>query len=352
MSRRELVMLAQTYDPGKAAHKISDSYPWYASEKMDGMRAFWDGGMTAGKWCKDVSWANTKKDRVPRRSTGLWSRQGKPINAPIWFLARLPAYPLDGELWAGRGRFQQTMSTCRKLVPVDAEWRKITYMVFDMPSLASFRSYSGTLPWGKAVNAKEQYYECSSRQFKTIARTFKDWEADKILHPVQQTIIRSTNGLEMFMEHVLSLGGEGVILRSPDSVWVPKRVPGMLKYKPFHDAEAVVTGYAWGRETDKGSKLLGKMGAMIVRWKDKEFELGTGFDDSERILINRSDRVPDVACKTQGYRCEAVDFAGRKVGAVWSSRLFPRGSKVTFRYRELSDSGIPKDARFLRKYEV
>ena len=52
------------------------------SEKLDGMRAVWDG-------------------------TALYSRAGNPISMPASFAACLPpAFALDGELFLGRGRFQ------------------------------------------------------------------------------------------------------------------------------------------------------------------------------------------------------------------------------------------------------
>ncbi len=43
MPRRELLQLAHTYKPDK--HKIAG---WYISEKLDGTRCFWDGGLTSG----------------------------------------------------------------------------------------------------------------------------------------------------------------------------------------------------------------------------------------------------------------------------------------------------------------
>jgi DNA ligase-1 len=52
------------------------------SEKLDGMRAVWDG-------------------------EGLYSRTGKPVSAPPSFFEQLPpGFALDGELFLGRKRFQ------------------------------------------------------------------------------------------------------------------------------------------------------------------------------------------------------------------------------------------------------
>ena len=85
-----------------------DPKPYLVSEKLDGVRAYWDG-------------------------QSLRFRSGLPVAAPGWFTAGLPKTPLDGELWLGRGRFDETSGTVRKKVPVEAEWRQLRYMIFDLP---------------------------------------------------------------------------------------------------------------------------------------------------------------------------------------------------------------------------
>ncbi|MFY9509861.1 MAG: DNA ligase, partial [Rubrivivax sp.] len=85
-----------------------DPRGWLVSEKYDGARALWDGEV-------------------------LRFRSGLPVAAPAWFLARLPATALDGELWAGRGGFERLCATVRKARPVDSEWQALRYMVFDLP---------------------------------------------------------------------------------------------------------------------------------------------------------------------------------------------------------------------------
>src|SRR5262249_53879808 len=109
---------------------------WYLSEKLDGMRAYWDGGITRGMSCYEVPFANVEKDGryvTPPKATGLWTRYGKPIQAPLWFLDELPKFPLDGELTMGRGTFQDVISACRRIEPRDADWEKVSYRVFDLP---------------------------------------------------------------------------------------------------------------------------------------------------------------------------------------------------------------------------
>ncbi|MGO9107157.1 MAG: hypothetical protein ACLQDH_13660, partial [Dissulfurispiraceae bacterium] len=105
MAKREFLQLADHYDPFK-----SNVAGWYISEKLDGTRCFWDGGLSRGLPPESVPWASVtdpktgeRKAKIKPIATGLWSRYGNPIMAPDWWLNRLPACPLDGELWAGRG---------------------------------------------------------------------------------------------------------------------------------------------------------------------------------------------------------------------------------------------------------
>src|SRR4030042_5487979 len=128
MQRREFLMLANKYKREKIAG-------WWVSEKLDGTRAFWDGGVSRGVPTSQVPWANTvnpktgESKKVKTLATGLWSRYGNPIIAPDWWLNQLPTCLLDGELFAGRGRFQ----ICRSIVAGDVpgpEWDQIRDCVF------------------------------------------------------------------------------------------------------------------------------------------------------------------------------------------------------------------------------
>src|SRR5205809_6855024 len=95
----EFLMLAHKYVPERDSERIKG---WYCSQKLDGVRAMWDGGVSRGLLASEVPWANVEKDYryiEENRATGLWSRLGKVIHAPDWFLDQLPLYPMDGELW-------------------------------------------------------------------------------------------------------------------------------------------------------------------------------------------------------------------------------------------------------------
>lgn len=92
-------------------HAALNPGDFLVSEKLDGVRAVWDG-------------------RVLR------FRSGRAIAAPGWFTAALPSTPLDGELWLGRGQFDRLSGIARRTTPVDAEWRELRYKVFDLPGAA------------------------------------------------------------------------------------------------------------------------------------------------------------------------------------------------------------------------
>ena len=127
------LLLAQVYRPGLP---LQD---YWVSEKYDGVRAVWDGQR-------------------------LLTRGGDTIIAPAGFTAGWPALPMDGELWAGRGGFEVALSTVRQQTPDDAAWRRIRFMVFDLPAhagpfterIAAYHQLVRELqqPWVQAVPQK------------------------------------------------------------------------------------------------------------------------------------------------------------------------------------------------------
>jgi DNA ligase-1 len=330
---------------------------WYASEKLDGMRAFWDGGITRGMACSAVPFANTAKDGryvVPPKSTGLWSRYGKSIQAPDWWLDLLPSYPLDGELYCGRNGFQTLMSTVKDLNPGPG-WKQVKYLAFDMPAPHVVFS-DGEI---NETNFKKKFVHLLSKlkkvdypftgvpQYRHVVQWMKGFKWNEAFEVLYQTELppMTSHALQqalLLMDDVTSKGGEGIMLRSPTSCWLPNRVRTLLKLKEIRDAEGTVTGYTAGRETELGSKLLGMMGALILDFNGKRLEL-SGFTDAERILDGSMSGI---------FASEyAAGHPGEDMPDWIENPKFPRGTKVTFRYRELTDDGLPKEARYWRKHE-
>ena len=222
-----------------------DPRGWLVSEKLDGVRGFWDGCV-------------------------LRSRSGRRIAAPAWFLERLPGVALDGELWMGRGRFEALSAAVRRHRPDDAEWRAIRYMVFEAP---------GT----------EGTFATRVERLQHLARAQTTVGFDV----VPQRAVDDHAALRALLDHVVAAGGEGLMLHRADAPYTTGRSPLLLKLKPAQDAEAVVIGYQPGR-----GRHAGRFGALRVRdGQGRLFEIGSGFTDAQR-----SDPVPLGATVTYTYR--------------------------------------------------
>lgn len=362
MARREFLQLAKTFKLGKD----SPAGMW-VSEKLDGTRCFWDGGITRGLPTDTVPWANisdpktgNRKSKIKPTSSGLWSRYGNPIAAPDWWLNQLPAMFLDGELFAGRGNFQTLRSAVAKDEPIDDEWRKVQFAVFGSPSPQQvFQAGEIKNPNMHLVIETPKINQfLSSREEAGVMEEFVHvpggvaFEEEILilqssliggetcyLHPHKRLSTDKSEAedhLFCFMDTVLDAGGEGIMLRKPGSIWTPKRVSTLLKLKPFTDDSGEITGFVSGRETDKGSKLRGLIGAVVLSYKGKRLEL-SGFTDEERRFA--TDAMTSYAYENPGVEMPS-DFQGKH---------FKVGDTIEFRYRELSDDGIPKEARYARK---
>jgi len=252
------VLLAMDAPPGV------DPTGYLVSEKFDGVRALWDG-------------------------TQLCFRSGRVVAAPAWFLAKLPAHALDGELWLGRGRFEALSGTVRKAIPIDDEWRAVRYMVFELPGAA------GT------------YAERAAQIVRVV-----DAVAWPSLIAVEQRVVGDRTGLQARLDEVVRQGGEGLVLHRADAPYQTGRSETLLKLKPLDDAEAVVMAHVAGR-----GKYAGLLGALRVRTAlGATLLIGTGFTDSERA-------APP-----------------------------PLGSTVTYTHRGFTRTGAPRFASFLRRHEA
>lgn len=363
LPRREFLMLAKKYDP--ARQTVGG---WYISEKLDGTRVFWDGGISRGLETRRVPYANIVdpktgniKKKIKPIATGLWSRYGNPIIAPDWFLNTLPCILLDGEIWAGRGKFQLCRSICAGDSP-GPEWDKAEFAVFGCPPLdvvfgdGLVKNSNMTMPinyarfrhWLNACDLgvlKHFYHihangvEISFEQELTVLQDALSSGGRVYLHRQKKLplgVKDAAKAVETELHRVLTLGGEGVMLRDPDGQWLPKRVATLLKYKPFNDDEGTIVGFTSGRQTAKGSKLLGMIGALILDYKGKRLELAG--------LTNEEREFDDIGMI--GY---ADDHPGVDMPEHFQGKCFKVGDTVGFKYRELSDDGVPKEARYWRQ---
>ena len=341
--KREFLMKAKTF---------KTFWPGWASEKLDGIRCFWDGGVSHGLPVADIPWANktNKVGNLDRQiATGLWSTYGKPIFAPEFWLEHLFGLPaLDGELWIDYQHFQSLVSIVKRTESFNEDWYRgwghVKFYVFDMPCYRMIfdPGYINNNIWTGHIEGVDFAYKraedigifaLKNPQPLRVAYTLmsdKIDSGDPYIKIVNQVPVRNLGDLDHLLENVVNAHGEGVMLRDPQSIWTPGRVGDIVKVKPHHDAEGEVVGYTWG-----DGKYFGLMGSLIVKFGNVIFKL-SGFTDAERELINPL-REP---CKP-----------GIEVGNDVYSENFPRGSQVTFKYRELSRDGVPKEARYFRKRE-
>lgn len=351
MSKRSLVMLSDTYDPLK--YKPNGSY---LSEKLDGVRALWL-PFTQGMYFQKIPWANTLRDDKNPICSGLWTRRGKNIAAPDWFTEALPKdTPLDGELFIGRNKFAETTSTVRKLQPVNDEWERITYVVFDIPCYSQFFK-SGEIREGSVSAGDPAYHIFFMSKWADLfpVKDSKFWSVRRFsdnytllnkliqqhdsgiwdVHP-QHRLPSNHQEAEAIiydqLEVVTKEAGEGLMLRQPHSIWEAKRCADLAKVKKLHDSEAEVIGYLYGK-----GRLAGMVGAVRLRWNDVTFDI-SGFKESERELVNTVAEI-EARANEGKYTTENV------------SKYFPIGTAVTFQYNELTKDGIPRFARYLRKRE-
>ena len=194
----------------------------------------------------------------------------------------------------------------------------------------------------RATSASSTPAQTFADELKFLSEAIETQNDHCFLH--QQTLLPNDETaarelVELHLDRTLAKGGEGVVMRDPTATWIPKRHDGILKFKPFEDAEGRVIGFTSGRETLKGSRLQGMIGALIVDYKGKRLEL-SGLTDAER------------AFQTSEMSVYASQHPGVDMPEQFQGQVFRKGQTVTFIYRELTDDGIPKEARYFRKRDV
>jgi DNA ligase-1 len=217
------VLLAERWD------NAQDLTGWWMSEKLDGVRAYWDG-------------------------RSLISRLGNPFHAPDWFVAGLPGVPLDGELWIGRKAFQRTVGVVRRQDQSD-HWKAVTFVAFDAPAVAG--------PFEVRLAFVRDHAERGNAAH---------------LRAHDHVVCQGLPHLKDELARVEALGGEGLMLRQPGTGYEVGRSSTLLKVKSFRDDEARVVEHLAGAGRHKG-----RLGALLVELADgTRFAVGTGLSDAER----------------------------------------------------------------------
>lgn len=198
---------------------------WLASEKLDGIRGYWDGEK-------------------------LYSRNGKQLPMPEEWAKHFPPFALDGELFIARGQFDNTSGRIRS-----GDWRGVKLYVFDLPHA------SGTLPQRLAV--LKQWLDKHPNEHLTI---------------IEQRPVTGIEHARQLLAEIEHKGGEGLILREANAPYSAGRSSKMLKLKSQHDAECTVTAHHPGQ-----GKYRHLLGALSCRLQNGAIiRIGSGFSDNER----------------------------------------------------------------------
>ena len=217
-------MLATSFRDG------SNVAGYLVSEKLDGVRARWDGRQ-------------------------LWTREGHRIEAPAWFTARWPTQAIEGELWMGRGQFQAISDLVRAGQTDASAWRHVRLMAFDLP-------------------ASPRPFASRTRELRILVMQ----TASPCLQRIAQLHFDSRAQLDTWLDVVTSGGGEGLMLHHAFALYHAGRTDQLLKYKRWNDAEARVVGYRPGK-----GKYEGMVGALLVQdAHGRRFALGSGLRDADR----------------------------------------------------------------------
>ena len=222
--KKPAIQLAKTYK------KVDDISQYWASEKLDGIRGYWDGKR-------------------------LITKNGNIIHTPHWFTLNWPDTDIDGELWIARNQFQLTLSCISKVNIDESCWQKVRFMIFDLPS------HKGTFT--KRINAMKNIIDATQSIYLKVIEQFRLRDTDQLNHHLAMITLRQ---------------GEGLMLHLDSASYHKGRTSNILKVKQHQDAEAEVIGYIAGK-----GKYQGMLGSLKVRTHQGiVFKIGSGFSDEER----------------------------------------------------------------------
>jgi len=267
--------------------------PSYVSPKLDGIRCITFGGKAISRTLKPIPNKFIQKQ-----------------------LSTLPD-GLDGELLIKVGTSVGTFTEIQSAVMSEEGEPDFIYVVFD-------------------VIASGKYLE----RYQVLHDT-----VDMYKHPrvkiISTTLVESLDELFALEGSYVSAGYEGIMLRDVDSLYKQGRSTlrqgWLVKFKRFQDDEAVVIGFEEKEHNDnpqslnelghkvRSSKQEGKtpvntLGALLVRWKDKEFKV-IGFKE-----------------------CRAKE--------IWDNKDKYLDKEVTFRYTELNEYGMPRPPAIFKDFKL
>ena len=198
---------------------------WMMSEKLDGIRGYWDG-------------------------SAMYTKSGKRLFVPSGFTKNFPPFALDGELWSRRQDFEAIQS---EVLRHGGKWKGIGYNIFEVPT-----AKGGFI---QRLNAAREWFRHHPNPHVMI---------------IKQTVCTSPQHLNEFLDAVIAEGGEGVMVKDPALGYVTGRTASLLKVKKAHDMEGTVIALTTNKNTGELKSLTLELDNGI------RFSLGNGFTDQER----------------------------------------------------------------------
>ena len=291
-SSNQMLLLAK-YDEGLLENGSLKGY--VVSEKLDGVRAFWDGKV-------------------------LKARSNKAFAVPKCWLAKFPPFALDGELMLENGGFEQLLSVVNKANASCEAWGSVRYHIFDTPNA------TGSLL--ERLNTAQSY-------INTLATPHP-------LRIIEQRKIESKAQLIVLLKQVSARGGEGLVVRKNAAPYERFRTSNAMKLKAYEDAECKVVAHHEGK-----GRLTGKFGSLTC---EQVFDEALMSANSANFGLNSSKFGSQSAENPPQKR--TIRF---KIGSGFDDKERanppPIGSLITYKFNGYTAKGLPKFPVFLRLYQ-
>ncbi|QPB43719.1 DNA ligase [Rodentibacter haemolyticus] len=200
---------------------------WVMSEKLDGVRGYWDGKQ-------------------------LLTRQNQRLSPPAYFIKDFPPFAIDGELFSERNHFEEITSITKSFK--GERWEKLKLYVFDVP------------------DAEGNLFDRLN-----LLKTYLAEHPTPYIQIIEQIPVRDKSHLYEFLTEVENRQGEGVIVRNPNASYERKRSSQILKLKTAHDEECTVIAHHKGK-----GQFENVMGSLTCKNERGEFRIGSGFNFNER----------------------------------------------------------------------
>jgi len=224
--------------------------------------------------------------RATWRDGRLVSRYGNRIAAPAWFVDALKALPQDFGLDGELWLGRNTYETLSGVVTVATHrlWKDMAYVCFDRPGHPA--------PFAERL--------------RMVEKAVSGLGVPHVRY-LPHVVCEGQAHVRESLDRIVAAGGEGLMFRTPGGAYVEGREENMLKLPHRFTTEAEVIGY------EESRKMRGLVGALICRLPNGViFEVGTGL-----TMVQRGMARP------------------------------PVGSEITFSYKGLMQSGIPREPSFI-----